>query len=191
MKYENRLLIRILAMILITVGYGFFYKILYPPTIVFSFVVLKLFIQNMIINFSEHYLSPGCGKLMFVEACVASTAYYLWSLLVLTTKGLGKKIWKLWIYGILLILGMNVLRIIILILVLYYVGQNWFDLIHLAFWRFVAGIYVALVWIFLVNKLKVKSIPVYSDVKYLLKFVKGKKRKKSKKRKNTKRNKSN
>lgn len=184
MKYEKRLLVRILVMILITLGYGLFYRIFYPPTILVSFVVLKLFIKNLIINFSEHYLSPGCGKLMFVEACVASTAYYLWSLLVLTTKGLGKKVWKLWVYGVLLILGMNILRIIILILILYYAGQNWFDLIHLAFWRFVAGIYVALVWIFLVNKLKVKNIPVYSDVKELLKHIKPKKvKRKNKKRK--------
>ena len=181
MKYEKRLFIRILVLILITLGYGLFYRIFYPPTILVSFVVLKLFIKNLVINFSEHYLSPGCGKLMFVEACVASTAYYLWSLLVLFTKDLGKKVWKLWIYGVLLIFGMNVLRIIVLVLILYYFGQSWFDLIHLVFWRFVAGIYVALVWIFLVNKFKVKSIPVYSDVKELLKSIK------SKKRKNTKR----
>ena len=68
------------------------------------------------------------------------------------------------------------LRIVVLILVLYYAGQNWFDLIHLVFWRFVAGFYVALVWIFLVNKFKVKSIPVYSDVKELLESIKRKKK---------------
>ena len=188
MKYEKRLLIRIIILILITLFFNWFYKLFYPPTIGISYVILKLFLTDLQINFAERFLYVGCGgKLMFTAACIAGSAYYLWSLLVLSMKDLGKKAWKLWLYGVLLILGMNILRIIILILVLVNLGSNWFDLIHLAFWRFVAGIYVALVWIFLVNKLKIKSIPVYSDVKELLRLRKPKKvRKKRKSVKKTK-----
>ena len=137
------------------------------------------------INFSAKTITMACKRLDFIEACIAGSAYFLFSLLVVFTKGINlKKNIKLVGYGFLLILGMNVLRIIILILVLLYAGQNWFDIIHLTFWWFVGGIYIAIVWIFLTKKLKIKTIPVYSDIKELWKSIhKSKKRKKSKRKK--------
>src|SRR3989338_5404729 len=53
-------------------------------------------------------------------------------------------------------------------------GLNYFDMIHLFFWTFVASTYVALIWIFLTRKMKIKSIPAYSDIKYLYEKAKKK-----------------
>ena len=66
---------------------------------------------------------------------------------------------------------MNILRIDLLIFVLLEFGSDLFDKIHLVFWNFISGLYVAFVWIFLVKKFKVKSIPVVSDVKELYKRI--------------------
>ena len=119
MKYEKRLLLRILVLILITLLFNLFYTIFYWPTISISYFILKFFIPILEVNYFNHYLKFGFTQLNFINACVAGSAYYLWSLLVLFTKDLGKRVWKLWSYGILLILSMNILRIIILIGYLY------------------------------------------------------------------------
>lgn len=51
-------------------------------------------------------------------------------------------------------------------------GINYFNAIHLFFWTIVASVYVALVWIFMTKKMKIRSIPAYSDIRYLYKKAK-------------------
>lgn len=74
---------------------------------------------------------------------------------------------KLILIGFVLIFVMNILRLTLMILVSLNFGQDWFNLVHLFFWHFVSGIYIALVWIFLVKYYKIDSIPIYDDIKYL------------------------
>jgi len=170
MKYEKRLIIRILIAVILALLFKFYYIIFTPITLGIVGFFLKLFGYNAIMDFSLKKIIIGYNSLDFVEACIAGSAYFLFSLLVLFTKNLGlRKSLKLIGYGVLLIFSMNVLRIIILIIILLEMGKNWFDLIHLIFWWFVAGIYIAIVWIFLTKKFKIKTIPVYSDIKALLK----------------------
>lgn len=71
--------------------------------------------------------------------------------------------------GSLLILIMNISRILILIFVLIEFRTNYFEAIHMVFWKLISGVYVAFVWIFLVLVFKIKSIPIYSDLKELYK----------------------
>ena len=104
----------------------------------------------------------------FIEACIATYAYYLIILLTLLTKEITLKTRiKIILIGSGLILLMNIIRIFILITITMNYGLYWFDIIHLAFWKFLSGIYVALVWILLVKIYKIKSIPIYDDIKYL------------------------
>ena len=77
----------------------------------------------------------------------------------------------MFLVGILAIWIINLVRIILLIVILKELGSNYFDQVHLLFWHFISGVYVALVWIFLVKKFKVKKIPIVSDVKYLYKRI--------------------
>ena len=79
---------------------------------------------------------------------------------------------KLFFIGSLLILLMNIFRIDILILSSVKFGKVWFDAIHMIFWKFLSTLYVAFVWIFLVKKFKIKTIPIYSDIKYLINKIK-------------------
>ena len=109
-------------------------------------------------------------NLIFAPACIAIGAYHLLILLILFTKDIKlKDAIKYFLIGSFLILVMNIIRVIILILVGVNYGEEWFELIHLAFWYGISGVYVALVWIFLVYRYKIKSVPVYSDLKYLYK----------------------
>src|SRR3989344_1881903 len=73
--------------------------------------------------------------------------------------------------GSLLILAMNLIRIDVLIIVLIEKGVNYFETLHLFFWKILSSVYVALVWIFMTYKFKVKEIPVVDDFKTLKKKI--------------------
>ncbi|MBT3985664.1 exosortase/archaeosortase family protein, partial [archaeon] len=89
--------------------------------------------------------------------------------LILVTRGIKllTRI-KIWIYGCLLILVFNTLRIFLLIWIYVTFGQNYFDALHLVFWHVISTVVVVLIWIGLTKKYKVKGIPIYSDFKYIL-----------------------
>ena len=162
MKYEHSLLIRIL---LCFIPLSLLTWILTPITLKLSYITLLYY--NPILISADVMVINGI-PFSFIEACIATSAYYLIILLVLLTKEITlKQRIKLIFIGSLLILLMNLLRIFILIFVTVNYGFYWFEIIHLAFWKFVSGIYIALVWILLVRYYKIKSVPVYDDIKYL------------------------
>lgn len=166
MKHEKSLVIRTLIAILVTLLYSYFYAIFNPATIYSSWFLLRIFGYNAIINGMT--LLVNGGGFAFIAACIALSAYYLLFLLVIFTKGLGlKKSLKLFFLGALLILAMNAVRIDLLIVLFLEAGMDWFNAVHMLFWKFISGVYVALVWIFLIRKYKVKEIPIYSDLKEL------------------------
>lgn len=114
-------------------------------------------------------------NLLFVPACVATSAYYLLTALILLTKNIPlKKIFMLFAFGSLLLLIMNVIRIDILIVILLEYGTNYFETIHLFAWKILSSILVAAVWILMTYLLKIKSIPVYSDFMHLIHNIKSK-----------------
>jgi exosortase/archaeosortase family protein len=177
MKYLLKLLIRLLTAAIFRSP--FFSLIFGPLTILFSYLSLIPFGYNPIIDFSTNTIVINGHYLKFIPACTAAAAYYLLLLLIILTKDIEFKTrLKMMLFGSLLILAMNIIRIDILIIALVDFGKEWFNVIHMAFWRFISSIYVALVWIFLINKYKIKTIPIYSDIKYLYSISSLKKRKK-------------
>ena len=138
------------------------------------YYLLRLFSYN--ITLIQNGLIVNGQILNFIDACVASSAYYLLVLLILFTKDIEFiKIIKMFIIGSLIILAMNVIRVTTLILILINYGTNLFETVHLAYWRFVATIYIFVVWIILIKIYKIKEIPIYSDIKYLYNTTKKKK----------------
>lgn len=181
MRYEYRLIFRVLVAILFRPQ--IFYLIFTYPTIIVSFILLKLFGYNVIKEGTS--LVVNNVTLNFVEACVASSAYYLLLFLILLTKDIKlKTMIDMFLLGSIIIFIVNIIRIFILIVILLAKGYDWFNLIHLTFWYGVASVLVFLVWIYLTKKYRIKSIPVYSDVLYLISKIK--KNKKKTKRKNKK-----
>ena len=177
MKYTSKLVIRLSLIILVTLFYGYYLDFLRPITLYLSVISMNLIGYNtiadlemarFIIQTSEVY-----GVINLIPACIAVSAYYLLFLLVSFTKDLSlKKSLKIFFSGFLILLLANVLRIIFLTLVRIKFGKYWFDALHLGMWYFVSGIFVALTWVFLVKKFKIKEVPFYSDFKYLYKLTK-------------------
>ncbi len=181
MKHEYSLIIRVLIAVFVALFYNYLYLIFTPISVYSSWFLLKILGYEAIIHGSK--LSINGAQFIFVEACIALAAYYLLLLLILFTKDLSLKMSaKLFLLGSLLILIMNIIRIDLLVVLFIEAGKRYFDIVHLAFWKFIAGIYVALVWILLVRKYNVKSIPIYSDLKELYKKTIFRTKKKKRKR---------
>ena len=177
MDYQKSLTIRIIiALIVFIIPYKFINFILLKITLYGSYPLLLLNYNPLMINNSfviNNYI------LKMISACVATSAYYLLFILIISTKDIKlKDSIKLFLIGSFLILLANIVRIDILIYIFLEFGKNLFEKIHIIFWQFLSSIYVALVWIFLIRKFKIKNIPVYGDIIYLLRIIK-----KSKKRK--------
>lgn len=169
MKYYFSLIIRLLIPFIIS--YNLIKIISFELTKITSLFLLKLintntfFIDGFII-FNETYVK-------LVYSCAAASAYFLLLLLIVFTKDikLTKRI-KIFFIGSLVVFITNIFRIILLIVVLDRFSFNLFNKLHMFFWSIIASTLVAIIWIYLTRKYKIRSIPIYSDLKYLLKKIK-------------------
>ncbi len=164
-SYIIDLIIRVLALIFVSLNFGVFYFVFSPITVYLSYFLTKIFYDSVLIG---NTIGIGTVGFNFIEACVAGAAYYLLFILVMGIKDIK---WldrlKVFVVGVLLILTMNLIRVLVLIILNVELGENYFDAVHLVFWNFLSGIFIALVWIFLVKKYKLGEIPYYADIKYL------------------------
>jgi len=164
-EYYLSLLFRGLAILVVTLNFNLIYTIFTPITVYLSYYLTSLFYDTIQIG-----NSIGVGGIGFniINACVAGAAYYLLFLLILGLKDLSfKKGIKMLLSGFAILLVANVLRIFLLIVLNIEFGENYFEAVHLAFWNFISGIFIFLIWIFLVKKFKERDIPYWSDIKYL------------------------
>ena len=138
-----------------------------------------LFLSGFLINFIEpifiidNFIFFRDSIAGFVSACAAPSAYYFLLMLVCYTKNIKLiKGLKIIFYGSLIILIVNLIRIYFLLYVLDVYGLDLFRTLHLWFWGFIATIIVAFIWIYFSRRYRIKSIPIYSDLKYLLQRIK-------------------
>lgn len=122
-------------------------------------------------SFSVRYairILGGDVTVNIVKACVTASAYYLLALFCIITMGIA--LWKrvlMFLIGSALIFGMNLARIVILIIIL--LGDSSvFRTTHDALGLLLSVGYVILVWILLSLLFKVKTIPFYSDIRFLV-----------------------
>ncbi|MBT4397546.1 pacearchaeosortase [archaeon] len=158
--------IRYVLAVLVGVFYQIFYWIFSPWTLHSTYWILNL-VYNVVLE--GNLITFDSVTFALIPACTAATAYLLLTMLILVTRGIKllTRI-KIWIYGCLLILVFNTLRIFLLIWIYVTFGQNYFDALHLVFWHVISTVVVVLIWIGLTKKYKVKGIPIYSDFKYIL-----------------------
>jgi exosortase/archaeosortase family protein len=167
MKYLKTLTLRLLLALIIAFSFNLFYIILNPLTFNLTYLLLKIF-TNPILSINTILINSFTLK--FIPACAAASAYLLLALLILLTKDIElKKGIKMFFLGSLLILIMNLTRILILIFILMNYGKDYFNLIHVIFWKIISSVFVVIVWVYLTNKFKIKSIPIYSDIKTIIK----------------------
>ncbi len=158
-KNISLIFLRYLILVLLGLNLWIIYKIFYPLTVYPVLGFFKIFGSASLVN---NVLDIGV-KVEFINACIAASAYFLLIILILSSWENYEKGIKLFLTGAFLILVANVARIIILLMILKYSGQNLFETVHLLFWRIIASVYVAGVWVWLVKWFKIRRVPFYSD----------------------------
>jgi exosortase/archaeosortase family protein len=174
MKQELSLILRLSLIILILlIPINIFQELLQNITlkvIVFflelskaSPIVGKYSVKNSIEIF-------GTTTVDIVKYCVTSSAYYLLTILTIITKGIHiiKRI-SMFLIGAFLIFLMNITRIMVLIVILLKQGSEAFEFAHTTFFMALSIIYVIIIWFIMSLIFKVDTIPIYSDIKDLLK----------------------
>ena len=153
--------------LIITLLSNIFYTIFAPLTIYPVYAILSLTQTTLLTN---NVIAFNGTEFTFIPACIAGTAYLVLTVLILTTKGI-KAITrvKALLTSYLLLLTANIIRILLLIFIYHKFGEQVFDTIHLLFWHILSTIIVLAIWILLTKIYKIKHIPVYDDIKHLIK----------------------
>ncbi len=164
--YIFNLIARLIFALFLTIFNNLFYSVLGPITLYGSYFLTSIFYEA---SLKGDILQVSGFDLKFIPACAAVSAYLLLVILILLTKDIGfKRGIAVLLIGALMIYAANLIRIEILIWLLVNKGLDYFKTLHLFFWKVLASIYVAFVWVFLTRLFKIKEIPLYSDLKYLL-----------------------
>jgi exosortase/archaeosortase family protein len=161
------LILRYLIIFLAGLGNLFiFYKIFTSITISLSSFSLSIISPTSIIG---NQILFNNLAIELIPACIAGAAYYLLFILILSTPKIEIKERILFILcSSLTLLFLNVFRIFTLSLL---AGSIYFDSLHILFWYATSTIFVVVIWILFVKLFNIKEIPVYSDIKYLLRSI--------------------
>ncbi len=147
----------------------FFYLILTPLTIYPVFFLLNLFFQTSLLGTTIFVKDLGL-TLEIVNSCIAGSAYYLLLILNLSVPNIKIKKRVLLIgYSFSALLLINIIRIVSLALLF---SNTFFGITHQLTWYFFSTFFVVLIWFSEVKFFKIKEIPIYSDVKFLLRKIK-------------------
>lgn len=146
-------------------GLGIFYFVFTQATINLVFSILKIFYNA---SLSGSTILIGQVPLEIIDACVAGSAYYLLLILNLSVPNLkiNKRIVMI-AFAFISFLLINILRIVILSFIALS-GSSYFDVTHLVFWYVFSIVFVVGIWFIEVKIFKIKDIPFYSDIKYLI-----------------------
>ena len=169
MKKAYHILLRYVILLALMFTLPLIYKIMLPLTIYPVAGLLKIFYQ---VSIQKDIIMIGLQTpIQIISACVAGSAYLLLLILNLSVPMKTKKRIYSIAFSILILLGLNILRIFILS-ILYHNNFRFFDFTHKMFWYVLSTIFVITIWFLIVKVFSIKQIPVYTDIKYLSKNIK-------------------
>jgi exosortase/archaeosortase family protein len=132
-----------------------------------SYYYLTLFTNVQLIN-NEIILENG-HIFLIIKECVAISGYILISLIFLSIPISTQKIYKSILKSYFIFTILNFLRIIILMTVFIFLGEETFNQLHRLFYEFVSGVMVSGVVIYYLKKHQIKKVyPFYSDIRFLI-----------------------
>lgn len=170
-KRHINLLTRYLILLALIFSLPIIYKILTPLTTNTTAYVLKLFYQ--VSMHKDIIIINTNTPIKIISSCVAGSAYLLLLILNLTIPlPLKKRIYTI-LFSLITLFIINILRITFLSILLVN-NFKFFDITHKFFWYFLSTAFVLIIWFLEVKLFKIKSIPVYDDVRFLLKEIKRK-----------------
>ncbi len=166
-KYVIDLMSRYLILVLVAIpNLYIFYFIFSAVTIYPSYFLLSLFYDVSLI---ENKIVFGNISIVLIDACIAGSAYYLLTILNLTTPGIKlNKRANMIALSFISFLIINILRIFFLSF-LFIESFPSFNFIHKFLWYFGSTFLVIIIWFAEVKLFNLKEIPVYSDLKTLYK----------------------
>lgn len=164
------IIIRYIILILISFSNLYiFYLIFTPLTIYPVYFLLKLFFN---ISLQVNTLFIHNFSIEIIEACIAGSAYYLLLILNLSIPKTNiKKRLKMILFAFSSLLILNIIRIFLLVSLLS-ITPFLFEITHKIFWYFISIVFVIGIWFIEVRIFKIKQIPIYSDIKFLVKQIK-------------------
>lgn len=170
---KNKLLsifLRYLIIVLVAIPNLFIFYFLFAPLTTYPLLALfKVFFKEVSLTVNTFKISESFF-IEIINACIAGSAYYLLFILNLSMPNIKlKKRINMILFSFGFFLALNILRIFMFSLIFIYFSQNFFDIAHKLFWYFGATIFVVLIWFIEVKKFKIKEIPIYSDIIYLIK----------------------
>ncbi|MBT4165515.1 pacearchaeosortase [archaeon] len=175
MKIEKEFLVVVRYLVLLSLMFsiGLIYFVFSLITIGSVVFILRLFFEN--VSVSGSFISIGFDKIIeIVPACVAGSAYLLLLILNLSVRMDWVKRVKSILFSFFVLFVLNVVRIVFLTWM--YVGDNvLFDFSHKLLWYGLSSVFVVGIWFWNVKLFKIKEIPVYSDVRFLVGRIRGKK----------------
>lgn len=179
-KKQVELFSRYILILLLGLGNLYLFYIIFTPiTLFLTSKILSIFYNP--ITFSNTIFIEGLARIQLIPACIAGSAYYLLTILNLSTPNLSiKKRTRVLLITFAAFLVLNTLRIVILA---FLQSSTYFETLHLIFWYGLSTLFVVGIWFLTTKIFKIKDIPFYTDIKYLGKSIKT--------RKNTKRRKKN
>jgi len=172
------ILIRYAVLILIAVpNFWIFYTVFTPLTVWPVFGLLNIFYDAFLVS-GRVILINRTVPIELIGACIAGAAYYLLLILNLSTREIKLKKRLIMIsFSFLVFLIVNILRIFVLSVIAVSGYSGAFAITHWLFWYALSTIFVVAIWFAEVKKFSIKAVPFYSDIIFLLKHKKRKRRK--------------
>jgi exosortase/archaeosortase family protein len=154
-----------------------FYVLFTSLTVYSVYFLLELFFDTSLVS---NIIIINKLPIEIIGSCIAGSAYFLLLILNLSTRGitLKKRIGML-LFSFLSLLLINILRITLLS-IMFVSGQPSFDITHRLFWYLGSTLFVIGIWFLSIKIFKIKEVPFYSDIKFLLDKTSRKKVHKSK-----------
>ncbi len=121
-------------------------------------------------NFSENTIYINEQSILLIEPCIAVSAFILLFLLNITSPDIDfkKRIYSFFL-SIIFLFIFNIIRIIFLFSIFNF---QFFDIVHLIVWYGLSTLVVFLDWILMIKLFNIKTIPVISDIIYLIFYIK-------------------
>jgi len=163
------IVVRYVILLVLGMFMNVFYVMFKPLTIYPVYYILGLFFNA---SLSRRIISVEGINFEIIDACVAGSAFLLLTALNLMAgkMGFGKRVYALF-FSYISLLVLNILRIVLLAILA--VNSSFvFSVVHMAFFYVISILFVFAVWIAEIRIFRIKEIPLYSDIKYLLNFIK-------------------
>tara|TARA_Y100000034_G_C6743453_1_gene330051 strand:+ start:148 stop:711 length:564 start_codon:yes stop_codon:yes gene_type:complete len=168
--------IRYIILVLIALPNLFLFYFIFTPLTYFPALwFLKYFyLENLLwydVDGSFFVVKTLAGLTYYpsiIPACVAGAAYYLLTILNLTTPMKISTRIKSLIFILSAFLIFNTVRILYFITLIIKDDFNFFDIAHTATWYFGSTVFVIILWFANVLIFKIKTIPIYTDLRKIV-----------------------